>query len=397
MRVFYLTKVFFVCVILLMLAASALADVPTKEAAKLLPDRIGEYQAQSAASSPLRDSTPDAETVNAFNITSAAMRYYASADGKKVEVLVIKTASDSAAYSFLTEGVDKENGLSPGQGRRLEGLGTAAFEFPTDVFFFKGDTFVVLGPSMKDKESGSLTAGILALAHSIADTLDKGTGEIPSLINHLPSTESVQARAVYAINLSGLKLVVRNQPILDAVSFEGGTEAVIAKYDQGQLVIVEFQTPQLASDADARITARIAELRGQHQPVPAAYKREGNYAVFVFDAPTEQAAAQLAGQVKYEKVVQWLGNDPHRFERANRFWLNMSGSIILNTIKATGLAIILCLSVGGLFGGVIFMRRRAQAALSERYSDAGGMMRLNLDELAGATNGRPQLLPRRDE
>ena len=28
---------------------------------------------------------------------------------------------------------------------------------------------------------------------------------------------------------------------------------------------------------------RIAELRAQNQPVPSAYRREGNYAVFVFD------------------------------------------------------------------------------------------------------------------
>jgi hypothetical protein len=42
------------------------------------------------------------------------------------------------------------------------------------------------------------------------------------------------------------------------------------------------------------------------------------------------------------------------------------------------------------------MRRRAQAALSEQYSDAGGMMRLNLDELA-APGVQARLLPPHDE
>jgi len=96
--------------------------------------------------------------------------------------------------------------------------------------------------------------------------------------------------------------------------------------------------------------------------------------------------------VKYEKVVQWLGNDPHRFERANRFWLNMSGSLIINTVKATALAILFCLGIGGIFGSVIFARRRARAALREQYTDAGGMVRLNLDELA-AQSAPTRLLP----
>jgi hypothetical protein len=236
----------------------------------------------------------------------------------------------------------------------------------------------------------------MTFARALAATLDVGAGEIPPLVGHLPAADTAQTQAAYVVSLSGLQAAVPNQPVLDAVSFEGGTEAVTAKYEQGHLVIVEFQTPQLASDNDGRIAQRIGELRGQNQPVPAAYRREGNYVVFVFDAPSEQAAQELAGQVKYEKVVQWLGEDPHRFERANRFWLNMSGSILLNTIKATGLAILLCLGIGGLFGGVVFMRRRAQAALSETYSDAGGMMRLNLDELA-TPDVQLRRLPPREE
>ncbi|HYX41388.1 MAG TPA: hypothetical protein VE821_06810, partial [Pyrinomonadaceae bacterium] len=239
-------------------------------------------------------------------------------------------------------------------------------------------------------------AALINFARTLAGTLDKGTGEIPPLATHLPAWNTAQERAVYGVSLSGLQAVVRNQPVLDAVSFAGGTEAVTAKYDQGQVVISEFQTPQLAADNDARVGQRIAELRAQNQAVPSAYRRVGNYAVFVFDAPSEQAANGLIDQVKYEKVVQWLGDDPHRFERANRFWLNMSGSLIINTVKATALAILLCLGIGSVFGSVIFARRRAQAALREQYTDAGGMVRLNLDELA-AQPAPARLLPPVDE
>jgi hypothetical protein len=366
------------------------ADLNFADAAKLLPDRVGTMAAQGAPRAPAHS---DFEQVKPRgDALAAASRFYAAPTGERLVADLIAAPSDAEAYALLTIERARQEANAE-QFNSLDNVGTVAFARPGRILFYKGPALVMVYGQETQAASDTLNS----FARQFAETLAAGTGEVPTLVKHLPGDEAAQARAVYAVSLSGLKEVVRDQPVLDAVSFDGGTEAATARYDQGRLVIFEFQTPQLASDADARVTARIAELRGQNQPVPAAYRREGNYAVFVFDAPNEQAAEQLAAQVKYEKVVQWLGDDPHRFERANRFWLNMSGSIILNTIKATGLAIILCLGVGGLFGGVIFMRRRAQAALSERYSDAGGMMRLNLDELAGATNGRPQLLPRREE
>jgi hypothetical protein len=185
------------------------------------------------------------------------------------------------------------------------------------------------------------------------------------------------------VSFEQLQKMAGNRPVLDAVSFAGGTEAVSAIYGEaGHLVIVEYATPQMAFDADAAINARIAALPGEGKPVPSAYRRVGNYAVFVFDAPGAQAAAGLIDKVKYEKDVRWLGENPYAVDRANRAWLNMSTSVIVNTVKATGLAIVICLTIGGVFGGWIFMRRRAQAALTEKFSDAGGMLRLNIDEMS---------------
>jgi hypothetical protein len=234
-----------------------------------------------------------------------------------------------------------------------------------------------------------------ALAQELAA---EGAGsEIPVLLKHLPDWETVQARAVYVETMPALKGLLPNQPVLDAVSFDGGTEAATATYDGGaRLVILEYQTPQLAFDADAAIKARIGELRGAGQIVPSTYRRVGNYAVFVFDAPNEAAASALVDKVKYEQEVRWLGENPYAVERANRAWLNMSTSVIVNTVKATGLAIATCLGIGGIFGGWIFMRRRAQAALTEKFSDAGGMLRLNLDEMS-AQNNTARLLGQGDK
>lgn len=225
----------------------------------------------------------------------------------------------------------------------------------------------------------------------------EGASEIPVIVKHLPDWERAEARAVYVETLDALKQLVPNQPMLDAVSFDGGTEAATATYEGGaRLIIFEYQTPQLAFDADAAIKARLGELRGAGKPVPSAYRRVGNYGVFVFGAPDEGTAAGLIDRVKYEQEVRWLGENPYAIERANRAWLNMSTSVIVNTVKATGLAIVICLSVGGIFGGWIFMRRRAEAALTEKFSDAGGMLRLNLDEMS-AQNNAARLLGQGDK
>jgi len=389
MRSSRLLRLFFAFALLSILFIPSRAGVTSDEAAKLLPEQVGDFHAQKMPLPvPLRIFEHTALRPEDFDIVSAANTAYVSPTGQKFWVDIFQTSSDSGAYSLMSRN------WAQGQFKKADGIGTYGFIFPQHALgFYKGANCVFidrLGNQTDDDTE------LLEFARSFAQTLDAGSGEFPTLVTHLPNWEAVQARALYAISLPTLKETVRNQPILDAVSFEGGTEAVTAKYDQGQLVIIEFQTPQLAADNDARIGQRIAKLRAQNQAVLSAYRRVGNYAVFVFNAPSEQAANALIDQVKYEKVVQWLGNDPHRFERANRFWLNMSGSLIINTIKATALAILFCLGIGGIFGSVIFARRRAQAALREQYTDAGGMVRLNLDELA-AQPVPSRLLPPGDD
>lgn len=223
---------------------------------------------------------------------------------------------------------------------------------------------------------------LCALAAS-AQTIDFGDAGgddgIPVIVKHLPNWESARARSTYTTKLEELQKAVPDAPALGVVPFGGGTEAVAADYGAaGRLVIVEFSTPQIAADADRAIVARVGELRAAQRSVPTLYQRKGNYSVFVFGATDEAAARALADEVHYEKDVRWLGRDPHAYERANRAWINMSASVLLNTIKAAGVAIAFCLAVGGVFGTLVFRRRRAR--LAARYSDAGGMMRLNLDE-----------------
>ena len=241
----------------------------------------------------------------------------------------------------------------------------------TAVFLFALGTAAALGQSQAEGEGAEAGAA----------------GDVPVIVMHLPDWEKkVKEGAVYAASMPELLKAAGNRPALDAFDFDEGTEAATAQYEGGRLVVVEFPTPQHSVDADARISQHIAQLRAEGKPAPSAYKRVGNYSVFVFDAPDADAAEKLLAGVKYEKDVRWLGRNPHAEEIAVRAYTSTMGGVILTTLITTGLAILLCLGVGGAVGAAVFLHRRARNAAQEIYTDAGGMVRLNIEDL----NAPPQ-------
>ncbi|MGH9907414.1 MAG: hypothetical protein ACRD8U_17735, partial [Pyrinomonadaceae bacterium] len=167
---------------------------------------------------------------------------------------------------------------------------------------------------------------------------------------------------------------------------EGDADAVASNYDNAVLLLIEFNTPQLAADNDRQISAKIQELLSQGQSVPSAYRRVGNYSVFVFNAQNEQVANALVDQVRYEQVVQWLGDNPHLLEKATREYYQTTAGVLIAVVKASGLSLLACLAIGGFLGALLFTRRRAQQRESEAFSDAGGMLRLNIDEMTAETD-----------
>ena len=219
-----------------------------------------------------------------------------------------------------------------------------------------------------------------------SQSVDKEEDDTPALIKHLPNPEVVQKTAIYLhsfTNLDGLRI---QQPVFSAIQPGGDADAAFATYGASKVLIIEFNTPQLAAENDRRIIERIHELWRLGQTAPAAYRRVGNYSVFVFDAPDEQTAKQLIDQVKYEQVVQWLGDNPNILKEAEKRYVNTTLGVLIAVLKASGYALVLCLGMGGLIGGLLFSYRRAQQKDVTAFSDAGGMLRLNLDELTPETN-----------
>lgn len=201
---------------------------------------------------------------------------------------------------------------------------------------------------------------------------------VPVLTKHLPDYDSARNRASYILNQSDLRNVLGEQQVFDLIDFQGGTEAVAAPYPQGKLLIVEYSNPQSSIEIDERIKQQLAE---NSQNPAFVYRRIGNYNVFVFDASDESAANSLIDQIKYEKIVQWLGTDPFAFRRAEREFIESTASLFYSTVVAIVSGLGLSVLAGLCVGIIFFYFRRQRRSNMRAFSDAGGMTRLNLDEL----------------
>src|SRR5205809_2125319 len=73
---------------------------------------------------------------------------------------------------------------------------------------------------------------------------------VPVLVKHLPDWETVRAQSKFVNSSPDLKTALPGRPVLDLVDFAAGTEAVTAPYPAGQLLIIEYSSPQLSIEAD---------------------------------------------------------------------------------------------------------------------------------------------------
>ena len=206
--------------------------------------------------------------------------------------------------------------------------------------------------------------------------VDESDG-VPVLMKHLPDYENVRSSASFATDKNALTQSV-NDPIIALVEFSPGTEAVTAIYPEGRLVIVEYTNPQFSTEIDSKLNQYIAA----NPQKPVVYRRIGNYNAFVIGSTDPAAANALLDRVKYEKTVQWLGEDPYLLKKVERYMVSTSRDIVISIV----LVIVLGLGgsvLAGIAAGFIFFRLRDQKrAHRTAFSDAGGLTRLNLDGLS---------------
>jgi hypothetical protein len=200
----------------------------------------------------------------------------------------------------------------------------------------------------------------------------------PVLLKHLPDAEKVAASAIFGTDKGALQTAIRNQPVLNSLEFPFGTEYVTAAYPQGRLLIVEYTNPQSSAEADGKIQQYI----GGRPDSGFVYRRIGNYNAFVFDASDAVAANGLLDQIKYEKTVQWLGEDPYILKKLERYMVTTSRDIMISTVLAIVFGLLASILAGIVAGFIFFRVRDQKRAHRSAFSDAGGLTRLNLDGLS---------------
>jgi len=390
-------RLFLISLIVILPGSSAVADLPSSKLSELLPTEAGKFHQLPALRPPIElakenilrpDILSGAKSAEDLGVIAGEVDYL-SPEGDKLTVEMVETQRDSDAYSLLTLVRRKLRASGAVPTLLPEDFAPALIQWTGGIAFVRGAVFVRITAQGASQKDSSVP---IALGAALAQPLDRGEGDIPVLVKHLPNWQTAQQSALYAVNIGALTESIPDQSILNEISFDGDAEAVAAYYGTSQLVIIEFNTPQLAGDNDRRIAAKIQELHNQGQPAPTAYRRVGNYSVFVFNAPDEKTADELIDQVKYEKLVQWLGDNPHWYEKAVREWAQTSAGVIVAVLESSGLALVSCLAIGGTIGALLFRRRRALQRQAALFSDAGGMVRLNLDEITAISDSN-RLLP----
>ncbi|MCP9494427.1 MAG: hypothetical protein MSG64_08235 [Pyrinomonadaceae bacterium MAG19_C2-C3] len=351
----------------------------SKETAQLFPARFGDFRAQENIA---RELQPTDFTAQDYAVVEGATRRYVAPDTGVYVVEIFRTASGSAAFSLLTA----KSSVSNQTPLELNDVGGYGFASANEAMFVKDKLFVRIKP---ESDVTSDTGQLTNLARLIAASIDGEAGGVPVLARHIPDWEQIQNRIKYAVSAPALRNVVNQDTVLDALNFAGGTETAIVDYNASaatdnqaaRLIIVEHLTPQLATDNFNRVSQLIKQRREQGANVPSDFRRTGNYLVFVYGVSDAETGAALAKRVRYEQDVRWLGDYPFAQERAERQYTMMTLSVLIGSIKTTGIAVTFCLLVGIIVGGTVFMRRRSQSAAANMFTDAGGMVRLNIDEL----------------
>jgi hypothetical protein len=374
----FLRLLFFSTFFLTLAFTSVLAETFAADLLPLFPERVGNFRRASiprpaetvTQQAALNPSTPESTLAGEVEYVGGGQRFL-------VEVVTFK--QDSEAFSLLTL-VASAMRANNNQVELESSYGTASFSNSNQIAFFKGRTFVRVTAG----KSGLSAANDFAKA--LAESVEKGEGEIPALIKHLPNPDESKKTATFLPRFTTLQTLMPDQSVLSSIQTGRDGDAAFVDSGSGKVLVVEFNTPQLAKENDERLIAKIQELWKLGQPAPVGYKRVGNYSVFVFEAPDAVTAKQLIDQIKYEQVVQWLGENPYIFKEAQKRYVETTLGVFVAVVKASGVALVGCLGLGGLFGALLFTRRRAQQKAQEAFSDAGGMLRLNIDELTPQTD-----------
>lgn len=388
----------------------------SRSLSSLLPDKLAGIKATTDIKQLTRETVAElvgdkAAVYQEYRVNSATSREYSSV---RVDVFETQNQFTALGLFMFNSGGSKAKPIA-------EQIGSEAARVDGELIFWKGNFFVRVGDANQNPSRGGFAVRE-ALARAVADSLTTNLVITrPPLLDSLPAGSLVPQSRQYFLGSESLNASVERGR--EMFGFAGDTEAVMGQYAQGELpnvspspvrvtdhtvarggiaqgsaaptpdstlklLIVECHTPQFATDAMERLANYVSSLPETEQQ-QIIFKRTGNYVIEALNVRNREFAEALINSVQYPYTVRWLRNplwptnDPFRMEK--------TADMLLSTFGLLGLILLTVLVVGSLFGATIFLRRRKQQR--EVFSDAGGMLRLDIGPFESVLLGLP---PKRD-
>jgi hypothetical protein len=358
------------CVLFFLLLLTAQFVQAQSKDKEMLPDLLGQ---KWRAAGPARildgqrlSSLPDADARREYGLQRVISRVYT--DGRaESSIEVFELNLIPGAYGLFTF----NRGQLP----------------PNSREFLQGRYVVRVSRHDADAESDR------QIFEAIKPNLTGGDGELPSLPLHLPETDKIAESEKYIAGPAALAKLKNFSDLKDAIGFSAGAEVVTADYRSGagqmNIIIVEYYAPQSAVDGEARIRDHFNALP-QDEKDRLIFKRVGNYVVAMSKIQDMPAAQNIAGQIKYQKKIYWEGRKFTDIPLEYRPPDPLAAEYMKQTVKTmvrsfywTGIALLSALLAGFAAGLSLFQwkrYRRRKLGLDNVFSDAGGSLRLNLDD-----------------
>jgi len=335
-----------------------------------LPDKLGQNFVSVGRSQTLSAeqclTLPDGTVYKEFGLESlVSSRYTDGQSTVTVEAFQMKFDSDAFGLFTYNRGLQLEN--------RHE--------------FFTGRHFVSI--SSEAIKSISLDP----IIQSLKENLNSSNSDPSPLPSHLPEEGKLADSEKYLIGPVVLAKIQEFSDLKEVVNFSGGTEATIAKYSDGNgtfsLMIVEYHTPQLATDGEAQFQNYFGKLPEQERS-QRILKRIGNYVAITTTVQDRARAEQIVSAIKYTPVVYWEARkitdipvafrppDPLAVEEASQ-----TANMLVRTFYWIGVMLFGAIVLGVISGSIFFYwnrYRRRKLGLDNMFSDSDGTVRLNLEE-----------------
>jgi len=358
------------CVLFFLLLLTAQVVQAQSDGREPLPDQLGQrWRAVGPARSidgHRLSGLPDADVLVEYGLQRVVSRVYT--DGRvesSVEVFELKLIPNAYGLFTFNRGQLPPNSREFRQGRYVVRVSRREADVDSDRQIFE----------------------------AIKPDLIGGEGELPTLPLHLPEADKIADSEKYVVGPAALARLKNFGGLKDAIGFGAGAEVATADYRAGggqmNLIVVEYYGPQSAAEGEARIRDHFNSL-SQSEKDRLTLKRAGNYVIAMLNIQDMPAAQNIIGQIKYQKKIYWAGRKFTDIPLAYRPPDPLAVEDMTRTIKTmvrsfywTGIAILSALLLGFAAGFSLFQwkrYRRRKLGLDDMFSDAGGSIRLNLDD-----------------